>query len=72
MIVELWYGTYAKKHFYRRNMHLTVDTSVEISFDISTHLYQNAFLTWFGEAEIFLESLLLVPSSLLQESWLER
>lgn len=53
-------------------MHLTVDTSVEISFDVSTHLYQNAFLTWFGEAEIFLESLLLVPLSLLQESWLER
>lgn len=27
-------------------MHLTVDISVEISLDISTHLYQNAFLSF--------------------------
>lgn len=53
-------------------MRLTVDPCVEIFSGVSTHLYQNAFFVQFREAEIFLESLLLVPSSSLQESRLGR
>lgn len=33
-------------------MHLTVDTSVEISPDISAHLYQNAFFSALKSSDV--------------------